>query len=106
MACLSVQHEDGCIFVVCANPIFPLSENEGALVFEVFKDDSTSLKHRIGTKENYMLDGGRPFLGEVVSLEPCESTHAGLSLLRHKPTLRGKIKIHSYLTPGNWNREN
>jgi hypothetical protein len=106
MACLSVQHDDGGIFIVCANPIFPLSEEDGKLTFEVLKADSTSLKRRIGKKENYVLDNGRPFFGEVISLEPCQSMHVALSLLRHKPTLKGAIKIHSYLAVGNWTQEN
>ena len=40
MACLSVQHDDGGIFIVCANPIYPLSEEDGILTFEVLEDDS------------------------------------------------------------------
>ena len=106
MACLSVQLEDDCIFVVCANPIFPLSEEGGTLTFEVLEVDSTSLKRRLGKKENYVLDDGIPFLGEVISLEACQSTHVALSLLPDKPTLKGAIKIHSYLAVGNWTQEN
>jgi hypothetical protein len=106
MACLSVQQDDGGIFVVCANPIYPLSEEDGILTFEVLEDDSTSMRLRAGKKENYVLDGGRPFLGEVISLEPCKSTHLALSLLSHKSTLKGAIKIHRYLTVGNWTQEN
>ena len=55
---------------------------------------------------NYVLDGGRPFLGEVISLEPCQSTHVALSLLPYKPTLKGEMKIQSYLAAGNWTQEN
>ena len=106
MACLSVQHEDGGLFIVCANPIFPLSEENEKLTFEVLEDDSASLKRRFGKKENYVLDGGRPFLGEVISLEPCQSTHVALSLLPHKPTLRCAITIHGYSAVGNWTQHN
>ena len=106
MACLSVQDDEGGIFIVCANPIFPLSEESGTLRFEVLEADSTSLKRRIGKKEHYLVDGGTPFLGEVISLELCQSTHGALSLLRHEPTLNVAIKIHSYLSPGNRTQEN
>jgi hypothetical protein len=98
MACLSVQLEGKNIFVVCANPIFPISDmRDGALTFEVFEDDAASLKLRLGKKELYVLDGGKPWFGELISLEPCRSTHPGLSLLRHKPTMRGTMKIYDYI---------
>jgi threonine/homoserine efflux transporter RhtA len=33
------------------------------------------------------------FSAKLMSLEPCESTHSGLALLRDRPTLRGVLTI-------------
>jgi hypothetical protein len=95
MAGLSV--EDRGIFVVCANPIFPISDSgeEGKVTFEVFEQDATSLKLRLGKVESYCMDDGEPFFGELISLEACLSTHPGLAFLREKPTMRGVMKIHN-----------
>jgi hypothetical protein len=93
MACLSVL-VDG-VFVVCSNPIFPISEVDGRkLIFEVFEDDAASLERRRGQIDEYCVDATEPFLGELVSLEMCQSTHPGLALLREKPTMRGETTIH------------
>jgi hypothetical protein len=100
MACLSVQREGTTVFVVCANPVFPLSDGrDGAFEFEVFELDSTSLKNRLRKIDSYIVDNIPPFFGELVSLDLCQSTHPGLALLRDRPTLRGVIKIRGYVEP-------
>lgn len=74
-----------------ANPIFPLSASGGAFVFEVFEDDATMLKRRLGEI------AGESFSGKLASLEVCRSTHPGLALLQHKPTMRAVIMVHKLL---------
>lgn len=94
MAALSVL-KDG-IFVVCANPIFPISDVDGTLTFEVFEADAASLKRSLGKLDEYCLDD-KHFSGKLVSLEMCRSTHPGLALLRNKPTMRAVMTIHKPL---------
>ncbi len=96
VSCLSVFALEG-LAIVCANPVFPISEPDaGILVFEVFDQDSTGLRRRLGQIEQYVLDPRKPaFWGRVTRIEPCQSTHPGLSLLRHKPTLRVEITVHN-----------
>jgi hypothetical protein len=96
MACLSISR-DG-VFVICASPIFVTSRVDltppgSALKFEVFAADATSLKPLIGQIECFMLDPAAPFMAELTTLEPCESTHAGLRLMRDAPTVRGVLTI-------------
>jgi len=95
MACLSLLDPSG-LMVVCANPVFPLSEpDSGTFIFEVFEADAGMLKSRIGKVEQYGLDpNSPPFFGRVTNIEPCESTHSSLVLLRDKPTLRVAIAVH------------
>lgn len=82
------------LFVTCANPIFPLSDPDtGTFTFEVLEADAVMLKARVGKWEQYLLGEKPPFFGELVKLEPCESTHLGLLLLRDKPTLRGVLAV-------------
>ena len=101
MASLSVQAEGSSIFVVCANPVFALSDaSDGTFTFEVFDADSASLKRRLGKIDAYSVDRIKPFFGELVSLEPVRSTHQALTLLRDNPTVRGTIKILRYIEPG------
>jgi hypothetical protein len=91
MAALSVLH-DG-MFVGCANPIFPISESEGSLIFEVLENDAALLKRRLGKIDEYCLNAGKPFSGKLESLEICQSTHQGLAYLRHKATMRAVMTI-------------
>ena len=95
MSALSIQLENS-IFSICANPIFPLTElvvtPEAEFAFEVFEDDSDSLRRQLGQIEHYALDGST-FWAKLSTLEPCASTHPGLALLRHKPTLRGVMIV-------------
>jgi hypothetical protein len=93
MACLSVL-DDG-IFIVCANPIFPISEPDtGIFNFEVLEVDSVMLKTRKGKVEFYGVDGTVPFFGVITEIEPYQSTHSALALMREKPTLRVSLTIH------------
>jgi hypothetical protein len=97
MAYLSVLAEDG-IIIGCANPIFVISDGgrkKGAeLVFEVFDKDAAGLRARLGKFDNYGVNPNQPlFSAKLTSLEPCESTHPGLALLRDRPTLQGILTI-------------
>jgi hypothetical protein len=100
MACLSIRERDR--FVGCANPIFLLGNpdrREGAeLTFEVFGVDAVLLWERLGKVQEYSL-GKRHFMGQLESLEPCESTHPGLDRMRETPTLRGVLTIKSFPRP-------
>jgi hypothetical protein len=95
MSSLSILKEG--VFVTCANPIYltcDLDWRDGVtLSFEIFVADATSLKSRLGEVEQYCLDSQASFWGKLTILEPCQSTHPGLRLLRHKPTLRGVLTI-------------
>lgn len=96
MSALSVVRDGQKAVPLVANPIFlisPLRVKSGAEVtFEVFEEDAAALKSLIGEPHLYHLDG-ELFWAQLNSLEPCESTHPGLYLLRHKPTLRGMFSI-------------
>lgn len=96
MAGLSVLN--GGVFVVCANPIFPILEGErDVLVFEVLQDDARFLKLHLGEVESYCLDDSQPFKGELISLEVRRSTHPRLAVLRQKTAMRAVLKIHQRL---------
>lgn len=77
---------------MCANPILPTSDLDlrvgATFAFEVFERDATSLQPRLGEEHQYSVDS-RAISGKLTSLEPCRSTHPGLSFLRDTPTLRG-----------------
>lgn len=91
---LSVLKEG--VFVLCASPIFPLTDpSTGVFTFEVFDEDASSLKSRLGKVETYGVDPEQPpFVGQLKSLDVCKSTHPGLALLRDKRTLRAIIIVH------------
>lgn len=100
MACLSIREDP--IFAVCANPIFLLgnpSWQEGVeLTFEVFESDANYLRAQLGKVREYSL-GQQPFMGRLESLDPCESTHPGLALMRETATLRGVLTIKNFPQP-------
>jgi hypothetical protein len=100
MACLSVFKEG--LFVICANSIFPTSDVDlragATLTFEVFEGNATSLRLRLGEEHQYMLDG-QAFSGRLMKLEPCQSSHPGLSFLRDNPTLLGLLEISNLGAP-------
>jgi hypothetical protein len=96
MAGLSVLL-DG-VFISCANPIFPIFESADSFVFEVFEQDASLLKNRLGKMDEYRLGTGQPFSGKLDRLEKCESTHPGLAHLRNKPTLRAVMTVHKVLS--------
>jgi len=67
MSCLSILKDD--VFVVCANPIFLTSEQEaGTLTFEVFEAEAGALKSRVGITEQYCVDSGEPFFGQLAGI--------------------------------------
>ena len=93
MACLSVFDRD--IFIVCANPIYPLSDlTSGILSFEVLEVDAVMLKRRLGKVEQYHIDSEPEFYGTVTSIEKCQSMHPALSLMRDRPTVRVMLSVH------------
>ena len=57
--------------------------------------DASSLKRLVGKPETFVTDdpGQPPFIGRLVSLEPCISSVEALSLMRERPTMRGVILI-------------
>jgi hypothetical protein len=104
MSCLSViEDRSKMIATVVANPIFLTSPIEGLqngskIVFEIFEIDAGGLI--VSETKYYTIDGRQPFWGKVKLLEPCESTHPGLALLRDKPTLRCVLEIFPQETSG------
>jgi hypothetical protein len=82
----------------CASPLYPVSQPDyrpGArITFEVLEADAASLKRLVGKTETFGTDPEHPpFIGQLVSLEPCSSSVAALSLMREKPAMRGVIVI-------------
>lgn len=97
MACLSVVRE-GAGATIVASPILVTSPIEGLrtgekLIFEVLEQDAAGLRPLIGNAYIYALTPPSNFWGKLETLEPCESSHRGLALLRHKPTLRGVLAV-------------
>jgi hypothetical protein len=93
MACLSIVREHGPA-TVAAKSIFlfnAMTSIPGAeITFEVFDADAGQLKGLVGEHRFlHVADCVGVFWVQLKSLKPCESTHPGLKLLRHKPTLRG-----------------
>ena len=97
MSALSIVKPGRKAIPLVANPIFltsPLRTESGAEVtFEVFEVDAGYLRELVGTKQLYHLDT-KPFWAELKSLQACQSTDPGLSLIRNKPTLRGVFLMH------------
>lgn len=102
MGGLSVLLEDSApnppsVFVCCANPIFlnnePVWSDGAEFIFEVLETEASTLKLKLDKREQYSLDGGPLFFGELSDLQPCDSTHPALSLLRNEPTLRGVMRV-------------
>lgn len=97
MSALSMVRPGNKAVPCVANPIFltaPLrTENGAEVTFEVFEIDAGGLRDLVGTKQLYHFDG-KLFWAELKSLEPCQSTHPGLSYLRERPTLRGVFSMH------------
>jgi predicted transcriptional regulator len=96
MAFLSIDR-DG-MMVGCANPIYLTSDPDyrtGAkITFEVLESDAGFLKRLVGKVETFGFDPKvSPFRAEVTSLEPCTSTVLALSLMRHKPAMRGVLTV-------------
>jgi hypothetical protein len=97
MSALSIVKPGRKALSVIANPIFLTSllrtESGAEVTLEVFEIDAGRLKELVGAKQLYHLDN-KLFWAELRSLEPCQSTRSGLSLLRDKPTLRGVFSMH------------
>jgi hypothetical protein len=98
MAHLSTVVEEG-RKVRCANHIHPTKKVElrdgASLIFEIMESDADSLKSRVAKVEPFVFDS-QAFCGELLSLEPCETTIPSLSLMG-KPVMRGILKIHKML---------
>ena len=67
----------------------------GGFEFEILEVDAPKLRDQIGIKLFLTCDGEKPFWGELVLLEPCQSTAPGLNLMRNRPTLKGIFKVYS-----------
>ena len=98
MSSLCVYLDPPGIMAHCAGPVYLASEpnyRPGAeIVFEVLAADSSALQRRIGKRDQYGFDGSSPpFFGIITSLDPCQSTHFALSLMRHKPTMRAVLRV-------------
>jgi hypothetical protein len=95
MSCLSLIR-DGGICSVVANPVFVITpdrlEGGADVTFEVFEEDATALKALLDKPEHYVLDSTLLW-AQLKVLEPCESTHPGLALLRNRSTLRGLLRL-------------
>jgi hypothetical protein len=96
MACLSILKDK--VYVVCANPIFPTSDLGNTLAFEVLENDASSLKSLLGEADEYYIDSVGTFFGVLQSLEPRQSTHPGLAMLRDKTTLHGVMQVHKTIS--------
>lgn len=75
--------------------VFIIVQGSGALKFEVLETNAASLHKHIGVKQLLTCDGDEPFWGELIDLQPCTPSAAGLALLRDRTTLRGTVKIYS-----------
>jgi len=89
MSALSIARDGKPPFVIAASPLFTLNAKPpygeaGRVVFEIFERDAEVLQSLLGKYENYAMDG-EAFVGKIVSLEPCVSTHPGLGLMRDRP---------------------
>lgn len=78
--------------VTLASPVYIIVTDSKAIEFEVLETDAASLHSQLGRKRFLAIDGAT-FWGELVSLEPCTSTAAGLCMLRQQPALRGVVRI-------------
>lgn len=74
--------------------VFVTEQTLDALNFEVLEANAQSLHLHIGKKQLLTCDGQTPFWGELICLERCTSTAAGLNMLRDRPTLKGTFKIY------------
>jgi hypothetical protein len=97
VAIVSNIGEGKTLTTVVANPIFLLSPHEnlttgGTVTFEVLEKNADGLRALIGQTKLYVIDGSRLWatLRELIA---CTSTHSGLNIMRHKPTLRGVLAV-------------
>jgi hypothetical protein len=99
MSSLSYYLDPPGIMAGCASPIYVISEpvdySPGSeIVFEILAADAGPLQRRLGQRDQYGIDSSAaPFFGVLASLEPCQSTHFALSLMRQKPAMRGVLKV-------------
>jgi hypothetical protein len=100
MSALSIFPAGGGPALGCANPIYVTSQVRflpgERITFEVLERDAFQLKSLVGKTELFGLDS-TAFFGQLVSLEPCESTVAALAMTRDRSTMRGVFEI--YPTP-------
>jgi hypothetical protein len=88
----------GPVLVSCAHAIFlnvePVLRDGSEFSFEVLEKNAAKLKSRLNKQEQYSLDGGPHFWGELRFLRPCEGTDPANALIRFEPALRGSMKVH------------
>lgn len=91
MAAISIVTKDR-PYILLGN-VYVTAQQSDFIEFEVLETDAASLSNFLGSREYLTCDGDTPFWGELTTLESCTSTAPGLRLLRHKPTLKGRIRI-------------
>jgi hypothetical protein len=101
-----IEDRDGKpIAILAANAIHfigpVVSVTGGArLEFEILEKNASRLPSLIGARRLFAIGADYTFWGRLISLEPCTSTHPGLGLLRHEPTLRGALVVDAMLEDG------
>ena len=93
MAAISIISE-GRAATLLANPVYVTSHTQDRVEFEVLETDASALRQVVGTPQLLALDS-TALWGQLLSLEPCTSTAAGLAMLRDRPALRGTLRIYS-----------
>lgn len=82
---------DGGPAVVLVSTAHITTERSDLIEFEILEVNAGTLKECLSVKQ-FLTYNGATFWGELITLEPCSSTAAGLSLLRNQSTLRGSIR--------------
>lgn len=92
MASISIV-TDGQPAKLLANPIYVTSRTQDRVEFEVLEVDASALHRFVGTPQLLAIDE-ITLWGQLLSLEPCASTAAGLAMLRDRPALQGTLRIY------------
>jgi len=94
---LTVLNDADGTVVLAAAPIFitddKVKPREDAIIFEVRESDLHALSSFVGELENFFINSSRQCLALLESLEPCTSSHEGLSEERDQTVLRGVLKV-------------
>jgi hypothetical protein len=96
MVALSVYREAGRPATLAAHihPLVDLTPSTVTFRFEVLVDDATLLQDMVSQHHMFCIGSQHSFWGRLESLDPCDSTHPELQLIKHrKPILLGSIAI-------------